>query len=139
MSCKLCEQLTDSSDSTRYIWHDNFVTAFLYKDQYFLGRVIVISNLHATNVLDMGEESSLSCFSSMLRVARAVRKAYQPDLLNYALLGNVERHVHWHIIPRRKHDTLWVGPPWPHPIRFLDESAYEIEAKKVTGSILGGA
>lgn len=49
----------------------------------------------------------------MLLVAEAVYNAFQPEKLNYELLGvgrNV--HMHWHIWPRRSGDTPKRGPVW---------------------------
>lgn len=49
----------------------------------------------------------------MAVVSEAVYNAFQPDKLNYSLLGVGDGlHMHWHIHPRRHGDTLAVGPVW---------------------------
>ncbi len=49
----------------------------------------------------------------MAVVAEAVYNAFQPDKLNYELLGRGNGvHMHWHIFPRRKGDTDTGGPVW---------------------------
>jgi diadenosine tetraphosphate (Ap4A) HIT family hydrolase len=35
--------------------------------------------------------------------------------MNYACLGNVEPHVHWHLIPRYANDDLRHAPIWVRP------------------------
>lgn len=48
----------------------------------------------------------------MSEVAEAVFIAFKPEKLNYELLGNTEKHLHWHIFPRHKDDPLPKVPIW---------------------------
>ena len=49
----------------------------------------------------------------MSLVAEAVYRAFQPDKLNYELLGAGNgAHMHWHFFPRREGDTPGPGPVW---------------------------
>jgi len=48
----------------------------------------------------------------MSLVAEAVCMVYQPDKMNYELLGNGDTHVHWHLFPRVTGDTPVKGPVW---------------------------
>jgi len=38
------------------------------------------------------------------QAARAIAGAFRPDLMNYASLGNVMPHLHWHLVPRYRTD-----------------------------------
>ena len=61
----------------------------------------------------------------MALTAEAVYQAFQPDKLNYELLGaggNV--HMHWHIFPRRAGDTPAPGPVWQLPMEELYAAKY---------------
>jgi diadenosine tetraphosphate (Ap4A) HIT family hydrolase len=49
--------------------------------------------------------------------AEAVFKAFKPSKLNYELLGNKDKHMHWHLYPRYKND-----PDPKRPIWSLDKS-----------------
>jgi diadenosine tetraphosphate (Ap4A) HIT family hydrolase len=37
---------------------------------------------------------------------------FQPDKINYELLGNMVPHIHWHLVPRFTTDPLWPRPIW---------------------------
>jgi diadenosine tetraphosphate (Ap4A) HIT family hydrolase len=48
-------------------------------------------------------------------VAQALHTVFNPDKINYELLGNMAPHMHWHIVPRRSKDPLWPRPQWSEP------------------------
>ena len=53
-------------------------------------------------------------------VAEAVNLAFAPSKLNYELLGNDCRHIHWHIIPRYGTD-----PEPTHAIWTIDREIFD--------------
>ena len=58
----------------------------------------------------------------MSLAAEAVDRAFQPDKLNYELLGTGKGvHMHWHIFPRRAGDTPKPGPVWQLGAELKDE------------------
>lgn len=63
------------------------------------------------------------------RAADAVHKATTPDHMNYATLGNIIPHLHYHIIPRYKNAARWRAPVWTStqeemPRKELDAAGY---------------
>lgn len=54
----------------------------------------------------------------------AIEKAFSPDKLNVAALGNVVRQLHVHHVVRRLGDPAWPNPVWGHSPRvpYADES-----------------
>jgi diadenosine tetraphosphate (Ap4A) HIT family hydrolase len=60
----------------------------------------------------------------MLRVARAVDKAFSPRKMNYELLGNTVAHLHWHLFPRYEGDPNPNRPTWEnaHAPKVLPEA-----------------
>ena len=57
----------------------------------------------------------LACLLLLARVAAALQKTVEPARINYACLGNMLRHIHWHVTPRyaddpRKHEPIWLRP-----------------------------
>ena len=88
-------------------------TLFLYRDQRFKGYCLLsFDDLDATN-FDLLSDEEYEAFMLDLRTAsKAIRTVVQPDHMNYELLGNIDPHLHWHIIPRYKTDPRWGYPIW---------------------------
>jgi diadenosine tetraphosphate (Ap4A) HIT family hydrolase len=80
-------------------------------DQTYRGRCLLLLKQHYEDSLEL-PEVLYHAFNDEFRVlARAVRAAFGPPRLNYLNYGNVEPHLHIHIIPRYPDDPRWGGPP----------------------------
>jgi len=88
--------------------------AILGTDQYYRGYSIVIARRHATELYHLSEAESTGYFHDMLRVARAIDRAFKPRKMNYELLGNTVAHLHWHLFPRHADDPTPTRPTWEH-------------------------
>jgi histidine triad (HIT) family protein len=75
----------------------------------------VVPKRHARDIFDVGEEDAQHVMRTVVRVARAVDEALQPDGVNLfqanrrAAFQSVY-HFHMHVIPRWWGDG--VAPPW---------------------------
>jgi len=67
----------------------------------------------------------------MALVAEAIFNVFKPYKLNYELLGNTDRHLHWHIIPRYKTDPKLNAPIW-----IIDKSIRYAESTRPSGEEL---
>jgi len=105
--------------------------AVLNRDQFFRGRVLVIYKSHIEDLTQLTDKERALFIEDLARVAAALKKAFNPPKLNYAILGNVVSHLHWHIIPRYKNDPNWGRPPWPHGSRYLEQVEYEKVIKDI--------
>ena len=103
---------------------------FLDPNQTYRGHVIVVAKGHHEDIGTMPVEQGASLYAEMTRVAAAVRRACNADHMNYLSLGNVVRHVHWHVYPRYRNDPSWGGAPIPEPAadRLMDDDYREIAA-----------
>ena len=101
-------------------------------DQFYRGYTLVVARRHATELYRLAEREATAYFEDMLRVARAVARAFSPRKMNYELLGNTVQHLHWHLFPRYADDPNPRRPVWEHdhPPKTLGEaeSAQVIEA-----------
>ena len=88
--------------------------AVLGIDQYYPGYTLVISRRHATELYHLPDGESTAYFQDMLRVARAIDRAFSPRKMNYELLGNTVAHLHWHLFPRHAGDPSPERPTWEH-------------------------
>ena len=104
--------------------------AFLDPNQTYRGRVVVVVKGHYEDIGAMPPETGAALYGEMIRVAGAVRRALKADHMNYLSLGNMVRHVHWHIYPRHRDDLNWGGAPILEPAaeRLADEDYRQIAA-----------
>jgi diadenosine tetraphosphate (Ap4A) HIT family hydrolase len=100
--------------------------AVLGNDQYYRGYTLVIARRHATELYHLPDALSTAYFQDMLRVARAIDRAFSPRKMNYELLGNTVAHLHWHLFPRYAADPNPTRPTWEHAHapEALDEPGY---------------
>ena len=128
--CEFCELLSEKENSLK-ISEISSSVAVLNRDQLFLGRVLVIHKSHVEDLSELTEKERALSIEDLTKIASAVKKAFNPDTLNYAILGTVVSHLHWHVIPRYKNDPNWGGPPWPHGRKYLDQEQYEKLKKRI--------
>jgi diadenosine tetraphosphate (Ap4A) HIT family hydrolase len=86
----------------------------LATDQYYPGYTVVIAKTHATELYHLPDHESTQYFKDMLRVAKAIATAFQPQKMNYELLGNTGAHLNWHLFPRYSWDPNPRHPIWQH-------------------------
>lgn len=111
--CKICQIVADMGNPLRITELEVSVIG-LSRDQYFRGYTLVTYKWHVTELYHLPhDERTLFC-EEMIKVAKALDEALHPDKMNYALLGNVSAHLHWHVIPRYKNDGFWGRPIWVH-------------------------
>lgn len=76
-------------------------SVFIHGNQSYLGRCVVWCNrADALDLTDATLEEQRELFIVLKELGGAIRKAFRPDWLNYAFLGNETRHLHGHFIPR---------------------------------------
>jgi diadenosine tetraphosphate (Ap4A) HIT family hydrolase len=86
-----------------------------FDDARFPGRGVLVLERHAEHFSDLDEATATALALDVREAARAIRAATGAVRINYAMLGNVEPHVHVHVIPRRADDPIPMRTPWEHP------------------------
>ena len=118
----------------------DFCYAMLNRDQFFPGYTFVVSKQHVTELFQLDRKTRGAVIEEVNGVASALYMLFQPDKINYELLGNMVPHMHWHLVPRFATDRLWPRPIWSEPhselILTADEYAQRIAVlrKHLTGS-----
>ncbi|MFQ6009588.1 MAG: HIT family protein [Candidatus Aenigmatarchaeota archaeon] len=110
MECELCA-LDEKSVIKKY---DHWTVCLNY-NQYYLGRNMIVLNRHLENYLEISEDEHKELWDIMHKVNHGLTNLFSPDLFNYAVLMNVTRHVHMHMIPRYQTQREFEGQ------KFLDE------------------
>ena len=123
--CSICDHLF--SEPPLKIKEYSLSTLFLQEDQFFPGICTLISKRHITETFELGAIDRASLMEEINQAGHTLYKAFQPDKINYAFLGNKEPHMHWHIIPRWKSDPFWPEAIWarPHEPLLLSQEEYK--------------
>jgi len=129
-SCEFCELILDNENSSR-ICELSVSVAIVNRDQTYHGRSLVILKKHLQDFLELSDIERNLFIADMTKIAQAIKRAYHPDMINYAIIGNHQNHLHWHIIPRYSSDPNWGQPPWPHDRKFLEPAQYNQIAAKI--------
>lgn len=118
-------------------------TLRVIRDQTYYGYCVMRFNKrHVTGIEHLSSSEYASFMQDLKRSAAAISKAVNPDLMNYATLGNVIPHLHYHIIPRYKNDPRWRGPIWTTHMeemtktRLTDEGYQEL-VNKIRAALAG--
>lgn len=104
--CKLANKEIPSS----IVYENEYVLAFLDLSQATMGHTLVIPKKHFDNIYELDELYASEVFKAVVKVANAVKKAFNPIGAN--ILNNNEKplqsvgHFHVHIIPRYENDGL---------------------------------
>lgn len=133
MSCIFCKIANGEIPSYK-IYEDENVMAILDISQATKGHVLVISKQHFRNLYDIDETLAGEIFKVVPKIAKAMKKAFNPIGLN--VIVNTEKplqsvfHFHLHIIPRYSQDDL--------EINFTDNQGNTSEAmyEEIKNSII---
>lgn len=91
-------------------------TMGLYNDNRFPGRSLLSLNEHYADLTDLPEELLQDYMRDLRDVRTAITKVTGAARVNYAVLGNAEPHVHWHLVPRYpERESLPNRSPWQDP------------------------
>jgi len=112
-NCLLCLHLRKKSLFEVKSFSDSIL--YLNEDQFFKGYCILEYKRHVKELFDLTDEARDLYIKHLSLAAKALQKTFNPDKINYELLGNKVPHLHWHIIPRFKGDPAWSDPVWSKP------------------------
>jgi diadenosine tetraphosphate (Ap4A) HIT family hydrolase len=88
----------------------------LADEQVYRGYCILLLKDHHEHLDELPLERQLRLWEDVIRVAAVLRRQLAPVRLNYACLGNLVTHVHWHVIPRYADDPEAQHPIWVRPL-----------------------
>lgn len=91
-------------------------TLGLYEDGRFPGRCLLAFNVHVEHFDELSRSSSHQLTDDLRRCAAVIRRVTGASRVNLAILGNVQPHLHVHLIPRGgKADPVPGQSPWSDP------------------------
>ncbi len=88
--------------------------------QVTLGSLVLARKGEATRLGEVGPAACGELATVSAQLEAALQRAFQPDKFNYLLLMMVDKHVHFHVIPRYASPRLLSGTSfadkhWPKP------------------------
>jgi diadenosine tetraphosphate (Ap4A) HIT family hydrolase len=113
-------------DATLRIVEFEHSYAVLNRDQFFPGYTLLFTRTHVTELFHLDRTVRGGLIEEVSSVAAALHTVFQPDKINYELLGNMVPHIHWHLVPRFSAEPLWPRPIWAdsHEERILSSEEY---------------
>lgn len=114
----------------------DYSKVYVFKEQSHKGRVIVASNKHVSELVDLSDEERNGYFSDVDKVAKALHKTFQPDKINYGAYGDTGHHLHFHLVPKYKDEVEW-GTPFAMNLQetFLTDEEYESLAEQIRANL----
>lgn len=128
--CIFCKILKGDIPSYKVYEDDSFI-GILDINPSAKGHVIIIPKNHAANIFELPEKDAKEIFVVAKKIAEAIKKAYQPDGINILqnngeAAGQTVFHLHVHVIPRYKDDTIKIE--WePKEMKDLEKVLEEIK------------
>lgn len=113
--CMVCKRiaLIKQNKNPYFVRELNTGYVVMGDQQRIKGYTLFLCKQHAYELHQLEPHYRDEFLHEMAVVSEAVYNAFQPDKLNYSLLGvGGGLHMHWHIHPRRNGDTPAAGPVW---------------------------
>ena len=113
---------------------------YLFKEQSHLGRVIVASKYHVSEIVDLPRRDRQEFMDDVARVAEALHKLFKPKKVNYGAYGDTGCHLHFHLVPKYEDDAFeWGGVFAMNPQRkFLSDAEYADLVAKIKAELYVG-
>jgi diadenosine tetraphosphate (Ap4A) HIT family hydrolase len=134
--CLICERVALAKQGRNphliaEMEHSYFVVG---DHQWHRGYALVLLKEHLREPFELSPDAQREHFAEVMRAARSLDATFRPVKLNYSCYGNLEPHVHWHIVPRYADDPHPGKDPWEDVARFGErivtpEQAHEIAAR----------
>ncbi len=141
-NCPLCRAAVaaERDEGRLHVATFDETVALLGENQGCRGWTVLILREHIEHMAELTVERQARVFSEVARMAAAIRGVIGPVRINYECLGNVEPHIHWHIIPRHADDPTPRAPVWGWPSAQLrgsmDEAAREKLAFELRAAVI---
>jgi diadenosine tetraphosphate (Ap4A) HIT family hydrolase len=112
---------------------ESYVT--LADEQAYRGYCILLVKEHAEHLADLAWDRQLRLWEDVARVAAVLRRELAPRRINYACLGNLLTHVHWHVIPRYADDPEPQHPIWVRPLDERRAALGNLERRELVAQL----
>lgn len=136
--CLFCKIIAGEVPSAK-VYEDEDVYAFMDISQVTTGHTLIIPKVHTRDIYDTPDDVASKLFARVPKIAKAIKKAYNPKGLNLLNNNEIEAgqsvfHFHIHLIPRYGDDDGF-GAKWiTRNDQFSQEDLHKI-AEKISNAI----
>ncbi len=133
ISCPQCDagRVDETEHGVRYYVGEH-ADGYLQRRAPTLGySVVIFRGRHVGDPQSMTAQEHAGFWSDVSAVANAIEAAFAPIHLNFQILGNLDPHVHVHIVPRYDPDP---APSMPLPAEAW-AACTELTASDVTEQV----
>src|SRR5438477_2593341 len=97
-TCLICERILLIKQDKNPYFIKEFETGYavIGDSQFFKGYCLFLCKIHKEELHELDPDFKKKFLEEMSVLAEAVYKTFKPHKLNYELLGNGDRHLHWH-------------------------------------------
>jgi diadenosine tetraphosphate (Ap4A) HIT family hydrolase len=136
-ACLICERVALAKQGRNphliaEMDHSYFVVG---DHQFHQGYALVLLKEHVREPFELSPHVQREHFREVMRAAEALNDTFQPWKLNFSCYGNVEPHVHWHIVPRFEGDPYLANDPWREIERFSEKMITADQAREIAAQI----
>src|SRR3954471_7100950 len=120
-NCVFC-RIVEKQIPAALVYEDELAIAFMDAGQVNPGHVLIAAKAHAETLFDLDDAQAAALLRAAVRVARAIRTAFQPQGLSvYQANGKAAwqsvLHYHMHLLPRHEADGMALTWPAKNPPR----------------------
>lgn len=112
--CLICDRINKINGKNNPYFVKELSTGYIVlgDHQYWPGYTLFLAKKHVSELHELPKPERNTFLREMSQVAEAVWHAFSPKKLNYELLGNTDKHLHWHIFPRYENELYPKQPTW---------------------------
>lgn len=123
--CLYCERNQLQKDLMIEICDLEVSTVFLFKEQTYKGRCVVAYKQHDIELYELNDQELLAFMKDVNKVASAMKKAFNPEKINYGAYSDKLKHLHIHLAPKYLDGTDFGGTFTMNPQKvYLTDSEY---------------
>jgi len=111
--CPLCSPRPAINEFSYYVCTLTVSSLYIARDQTYRGTCAVVYDpAHVSRPSELDEKSWRQFSADVRNAESAISRAFRPDHVNVACLGNTVPHLHAGIFPRYRSDPHWGRPIW---------------------------
>ena len=131
-NCLYCQRNQLQKDLMIEVCDLSVSTLFLFKEQTYNGRCVVAYKDHDVELYQLNDEELLAFMKDVNRVASAMKKAFNPEKVNYGAYSDKLKHLHLHLAPKYVDGQDFGGTFTMNPQKvYLSDAEYDEMIAKI--------